>query len=131
MRPRAHVGDGGPGAHTLPCSYGRAWTTDREYHSHGRAPRHRPSLSPASAGEAGRPVYAGQPAADDTHVGPPVSVQGRLVLGRIQCQIVNEAHFAVQEGVATPADVDTAEDLRGLERMHEREHRFKMGKKRP
>jgi CTP:molybdopterin cytidylyltransferase MocA len=33
--------------------------------------------------------------------------------------------------VGDPADVDTAEDLRGLERMHEREHRFKMGKKRP
>ena len=31
-----------------------------------------------------------------------------LVLGRIVCQIVNEAHFAVGEGVATPADVDTA-----------------------
>jgi molybdenum cofactor cytidylyltransferase len=29
--------------------------------------------------------------------------------------------------VGDPADVDTAEDLRGLERMHEREHRFKMG----
>ncbi len=31
-----------------------------------------------------------------------------LVLGRILCQIVNEAHFAVQEGVATVEDVDTA-----------------------
>jgi 3-hydroxybutyryl-CoA dehydrogenase len=31
-----------------------------------------------------------------------------LVLGRIICQIVNEAHFAVGEGVATPEDVDTA-----------------------
>jgi 3-hydroxybutyryl-CoA dehydrogenase len=31
-----------------------------------------------------------------------------LVLGRIVCQIVNEAHFAVGEGVATPEDVDTA-----------------------
>ncbi len=31
-----------------------------------------------------------------------------LVLGRIVCQIVNEAHFAVAEGVATPGDVDTA-----------------------
>jgi 3-hydroxybutyryl-CoA dehydrogenase len=31
-----------------------------------------------------------------------------LVLGRILCQIVNEAHFAVQEGVGTPEDVDTA-----------------------
>ncbi len=31
-----------------------------------------------------------------------------LVLGRILCQIVNEAHFAVAEGVATPGDVDTA-----------------------
>ncbi len=31
-----------------------------------------------------------------------------LVLGRIICQIVNEAHFAVGEGVATPQDVDTA-----------------------
>ncbi len=31
-----------------------------------------------------------------------------LVLGRILCQLVNEAHFAVQEGVATAADVDTA-----------------------
>ncbi|MEK6327040.1 MAG: 3-hydroxyacyl-CoA dehydrogenase NAD-binding domain-containing protein [Actinomycetota bacterium] len=31
-----------------------------------------------------------------------------LVLGRILCQIVNEAHFAVDEGVATPEDVDVA-----------------------
>ena len=31
------------------------------------------------------------------------------------------------DGVGDPADVDTAEDLEGLERMHEREHRFKMG----
>ena len=31
-----------------------------------------------------------------------------LVLGRILCQIVNEAHFAVQAGVATAEDVDTA-----------------------
>ena len=31
-----------------------------------------------------------------------------LVLGRITAQLVNEAHFAVGEGVATPQDVDTA-----------------------
>ncbi len=31
-----------------------------------------------------------------------------LVLGRILAQIVNEAHFAVGEGVATPEDVDVA-----------------------
>ena len=31
-----------------------------------------------------------------------------LVLGRILCQIVNEAHFAVGEGVATAEDVDIA-----------------------
>ena len=31
------------------------------------------------------------------------------------------------DGVGDPADVDTAEDLRGLEMMHERELRFKMG----
>jgi len=31
-----------------------------------------------------------------------------LVLGRIVCQLVNEAAFAVAEGVGTPADVDTA-----------------------
>jgi len=31
-----------------------------------------------------------------------------LVLGRIVCQLVNEAHFAVEEGVAAAADVDTA-----------------------
>jgi 3-hydroxybutyryl-CoA dehydrogenase len=31
-----------------------------------------------------------------------------LVLGRIVCQVVNEAHFAVEQGVATPSDVDTA-----------------------
>jgi 3-hydroxybutyryl-CoA dehydrogenase len=30
-----------------------------------------------------------------------------LVLGRIVCQLVNEAAFAVGEGVGTPADVDT------------------------
>jgi 3-hydroxybutyryl-CoA dehydrogenase len=31
-----------------------------------------------------------------------------LVLGRIVCQLVNEAHFAVGQGIATPDDVDTA-----------------------
>jgi 3-hydroxybutyryl-CoA dehydrogenase len=31
-----------------------------------------------------------------------------LVLGRIVCQLVNEAAFAVGEGVGTPADVDVA-----------------------
>jgi 3-hydroxybutyryl-CoA dehydrogenase len=31
-----------------------------------------------------------------------------LVLGRIVCQLVNEAAFAVAEGIGTPADVDTA-----------------------
>ena len=31
-----------------------------------------------------------------------------LVLGRIVAQLVNEAHFAVDAGVASPADVDTA-----------------------
>jgi 3-hydroxybutyryl-CoA dehydrogenase len=31
-----------------------------------------------------------------------------LVLGRIACQLVNEAAFAVAEGVGTPEDVDTA-----------------------
>jgi len=31
-----------------------------------------------------------------------------LVLGRIVCQLVNEACFAVGEGVGTPADLDTA-----------------------
>ncbi len=34
------------------------------------------------------------------------------------------------DGVGDPADVDTAEDLESLERMREREHSFKMGKKR-
>ncbi|MBK5231326.1 MAG: 3-hydroxybutyryl-CoA dehydrogenase, partial [Thermoleophilia bacterium] len=29
-----------------------------------------------------------------------------LVLGRIVCQLINEAAFAVQEGVGTPADID-------------------------
>jgi len=31
-----------------------------------------------------------------------------LVLGRIVCQLVNEAHFALGEGVASEADIDTA-----------------------
>ena len=31
-----------------------------------------------------------------------------LVLGRIVCQLVNEAHFALGEGVAAEADIDTA-----------------------
>jgi 3-hydroxybutyryl-CoA dehydrogenase len=31
-----------------------------------------------------------------------------LVLGRILCQLVNEAHFAVGDGMASAADVDTA-----------------------
>jgi 3-hydroxybutyryl-CoA dehydrogenase len=31
-----------------------------------------------------------------------------LILGRILCQIVNEAYFAVQQGVAAPGDIDTA-----------------------
>jgi CTP:molybdopterin cytidylyltransferase MocA len=34
------------------------------------------------------------------------------------------------DGVGDPVDVDTAEDLRSLERMREREHHSKMGKKR-
>jgi CTP:molybdopterin cytidylyltransferase MocA len=34
------------------------------------------------------------------------------------------------DGVGDPADVDTAEDLRSLEHMREREHHSKMGKKR-
>ena len=31
------------------------------------------------------------------------------------------------DGLGDPADVDTAEDLRTLERVHEEERRFKMG----
>ena len=31
-----------------------------------------------------------------------------LILGRILCQLVNEAYFAVQQGVAAPGDIDTA-----------------------
>ena len=31
-----------------------------------------------------------------------------LVLGRIVCQLVNEAHFALDEGVASADDIDTA-----------------------
>jgi 3-hydroxybutyryl-CoA dehydrogenase len=31
-----------------------------------------------------------------------------LVLGRIVCQLVNEAHFAAGEAVGTPDDIDTA-----------------------
>jgi nicotine blue oxidoreductase len=31
------------------------------------------------------------------------------------------------DGVGDPADVDTAEDLRAVERVHERDRRFKMG----
>jgi nicotine blue oxidoreductase len=31
------------------------------------------------------------------------------------------------DGVGDPADVDTAEDLRDLERVREGEHRFKIG----
>jgi 3-hydroxybutyryl-CoA dehydrogenase len=31
-----------------------------------------------------------------------------LVLGRIVCQLVNEAHFALQQGVARAEDIDTA-----------------------
>ena len=42
-----------------------------------------------------------------THVERVDDVPG-LVLGRILAQIVNEAHFAVGEGVATPEDVDVA-----------------------
>ena len=34
-----------------------------------------------------------------------------LVLGRIVCQLVNEAHFALGAGVATAADIDTAMKL--------------------
>jgi 3-hydroxybutyryl-CoA dehydrogenase len=34
-----------------------------------------------------------------------------LVLGRIVCQLINEACFALQEGVASPADVDTGVKL--------------------
>ena len=38
-----------------------------------------------------------------------------LVLGRILCQLVNEAHFALRQGVASPDDIDTAMRL-GLNR---------------
>jgi 3-hydroxybutyryl-CoA dehydrogenase len=31
-----------------------------------------------------------------------------LVLGRIVCQVINEAHFAVGQGIASPEDVDIA-----------------------
>ncbi|HEY4279029.1 MAG TPA: 3-hydroxyacyl-CoA dehydrogenase NAD-binding domain-containing protein [Conexibacter sp.] len=44
-----------------------------------------------------------------TALGCPVAWVGDapgLVLGRIVCQLVNEAAFAVSEGVGTPADVD-------------------------
>jgi 3-hydroxybutyryl-CoA dehydrogenase len=34
-----------------------------------------------------------------------------LVLGRILAMLVNEATFALMEGVATPADIDTAMQL--------------------
>ena len=40
-RSRTCNSDGGPGAHTPPCSYGRAWTTDRQHHPHRGAPRTR------------------------------------------------------------------------------------------
>jgi 3-hydroxybutyryl-CoA dehydrogenase len=31
-----------------------------------------------------------------------------LVLGRIVCQLANEAHFAVDAGIGAPDDIDTA-----------------------
>jgi 3-hydroxybutyryl-CoA dehydrogenase len=42
------------------------------------------------------------------HVECVYSAAPGLVLGRIVCQLVNEAHFALGEGVAEAADIDTA-----------------------
>ena len=63
---------------------------------------HRPATTPADA-EAAEIYFRSM----GKHVEWVGDAPG-LVLGRIVCQIVNEAHFAVGEGVATPADVDTA-----------------------
>ena len=72
-----------------------------------------PSLAEARAGgdrrpgpsdDAGRARGGGAPlhrASGNTSSAFSADAPG-LVLGRILCQIVNEAHFAVQEGVATP-----------------------------
>jgi 3-hydroxybutyryl-CoA dehydrogenase len=62
-----------------------------------------PATSPHSLGAASR-YFAGL----GKHVECVVGDAPGLVLGRILCQIVNEAHFAVQERVATADDVDTA-----------------------
>jgi 3-hydroxybutyryl-CoA dehydrogenase len=59
--------------------------------------------SPSTLGAAGRHF-----AALGKHVECVTGDAPGLALGRILCQIVNEAHFAVQEGVATPEDADTA-----------------------
>jgi 3-hydroxybutyryl-CoA dehydrogenase len=63
---------------------------------------HRPTTIPADA-EAAEAYFRSM----GKHVDWVGDAPG-LVLGRIVCQIVHEAHFAVGEGVATPADVDTA-----------------------
>jgi 3-hydroxybutyryl-CoA dehydrogenase len=42
------------------------------------------------------------------HVERVLSDAPGLILGRILCQIVNEAYFAVQQGIAAPDDIDTA-----------------------
>lgn len=77
-----------------------------------------PSLEEASLVEvAGDSEFAGGPAAAhaaDAYfraMGKHVERVGDspgLVLGRIICQIVNEAHFAVGQGIASANDVDTA-----------------------
>ncbi len=62
-----------------------------------------PRTAPDAIGAAGRHF-----AALGKHVECVAGDAPGLVLGRILCQIVNEARFAVQEGVATPEDADTA-----------------------
>ena len=62
-----------------------------------------PRTTPGAIGAASRHF-----AALGKHVECVVGDAPGLVLGRILCQIVNEAQFAIQEGVATPEDADTA-----------------------
>jgi 3-hydroxybutyryl-CoA dehydrogenase len=109
----------GPGSHRPddPAPPGRdpAWAQDAEIESSVRFSA-LPSLDAAALVELARtpattPANAEAAEAYFRAMGKQVEWVGDapgLVLGRIVCQIVNEAHFAVGEGVARAADVDVA-----------------------
>ena len=78
----------------------RSSSSARRADPHCRAPSHSPPRRPASSSRGS----ASTPSGSRTRPG--------LVLGRIVCQLVNEAWFAVGEGVGSEEDVDAGLDAR-------------------